>query len=84
MPNGSHVVDQTPSLIWAYAEQFSDLAPVDELCGYVFQRGADQRHPIRPGWQPYFSAIPMLSISGVHNIHTNHSTTATTFQLQVF
>lgn len=41
VPHRPHVVDQPPSSIWAYAEQFSDLAPVDVPCGYLAQSGAN-------------------------------------------
>jgi hypothetical protein len=74
VPHWPHVVDQAPRLKWAYAEQFSDLAPIDELGGYLLQRGSYQGYSFRPSWQHYISAIPMLSISRVHDIHTNHST----------
>jgi hypothetical protein len=48
VPHWPHVVDQAPSLIWAYAEQFADLPPVDYLSSYVFQRGSYQRYAVRP------------------------------------
>jgi hypothetical protein len=48
VPHWPHVVDQAPSLIWAYAEQFSDLPPVDDLSCYVLQRGSYRRYLFRP------------------------------------
>ena len=48
VPHWPHVVAQAPSLIWAYAEQFSDLVTVDDLSGYVLQRGSYRRYPFRP------------------------------------